>query len=58
MDELRDMMPAIKADQARLEARNEAFIPPLDEVWRRCAEVDIGIDRWGSDNVPRWPTNR
>ena len=52
------MMPAIKADQARLEARNEAFIPPLAEVWRRCAEVDIGIDRWGSDNVPRWPTNR
>lgn len=58
MDELRDMMPAIKADQARLEARNEAFIPPLAEVWRRCAEADIGIDRWGSDNVPRWPTNR
>lgn len=58
MDELRAMMPAIKADQERLEARNEAFIPPLAEVWRRCAETDIGIDRWGSDNVPRWPTNR
>ena len=58
MDELRAMMPAIKADQERLEARNRAFIPPLAEVWRRCAETDIGIDRWGSDNQPRWPTNR
>ena len=58
MDELRDMMPAIKADQERLEAKNKAFIPPLAEVWRRCAETDIGINRWGSDNQPRWPTNR
>ena len=37
MDELRDMMPTIKADQERLEAKNKAFIPPLAEVWRRCA---------------------
>lgn len=58
MDELRDMMPVIKADQERLEALNKPFIPPLAEVWRRCAEVDVGINRWGSDNVPRWPTNR
>ena len=58
MDELRDMMPQIRADQERLEAMNRPFIPPLAEVWRRCAETDIGINRWGSDNQPRWPTNR
>lgn len=57
-EELRDMMPAILADHEKLEARNRPFIPPLAEVWRRCAETDIGINRWGSDNVPRWPTNR
>lgn len=56
--ELRDMMPAIMEDQARLEAVNSQFIPHLAEVWRRCAVQDIGINRWGSDNVPRWPTNR
>ena len=58
MDELREMMPAITAGQERLEEKNRAFIPPLAEVWRRCAQTDIGIDRWGSDNQPRWPTNR
>ena len=58
MDELREMMPEIRADMERLEAMNEPFIPPLAEVWRRCAETDIGINRWGSDNQPRWPTNR
>ena len=58
MDELRELMPTIMADLERLEARNKAFIPPLAEVWRRCAETDIGINRWGSDNQPRWPTNR
>jgi 5-methylthioadenosine/S-adenosylhomocysteine deaminase len=57
-DELRAMMPAIMADHERLEARNRAFIPALAEVWRRCAETDISINRWGSDNKPRWPTNR
>ncbi len=56
--ELREMMPAIHAEHEKLEAQNSAFIPPLAEVWRRCAETDIGINRWGSDNVPRWPTNR
>ena len=58
MDELRDMMPQITADLERLEDMNKPFIPPLAEVWRRCAETDIGINRWGSDNQPRWPTNR
>jgi hypothetical protein len=22
-----------------------------------CAETDIGINRWGRDNVPRWQSN-
>jgi len=57
-DELRELMPAILADHEVLEAKNRAFIPPLAEVWRRCAETEIGINRWGSDNQPRWPTNR
>lgn len=57
-EELRDMMPAIMAEHVMLEDRNRPFIPLLAEVWRRCAETDIGINRWGSDNVPRWGRNR
>ena len=57
LDELREMMPGIMAEQEQLEERNRPFLPLLAEVWQRCAETDIGINRWGSDNVPRWQSN-
>ena len=40
-----------------MEERNRPFLPLLAEFWQRCAETDIGINRWGSDNVPRWQSN-
>ena len=38
LDELREMMPGIMAEQEQLEERNRPFLPLLAEVWQRCAE--------------------
>jgi len=54
LDEFRALAPELLAKHAIEEERNQVFIPYLQEVYKRCAAVDLGISRYGSD-MPTWP---
>ena len=55
LDEFRALAPELLAKHAPQEERNQAFIPYLQEVYKRCAAVDLGIHRYGGANMPAWP---
>ncbi len=44
--ELRELMPAIREWQDRLDVVNEAFAPTFTEVHHRCAQIPVGVERW------------
>ena len=54
LDEFRELAPELLAKHAPQEEQNQVFIPYLQEVYKRCAAVDLGINRYGSD-MPKWP---
>ncbi|PPR19607.1 MAG: Atrazine chlorohydrolase [Alphaproteobacteria bacterium MarineAlpha10_Bin2] len=55
LDEFRALAPELLAKHALEEERNQVFIPYLQEVYKRCAAVDLGIHRYGGANMPSWP---
>ncbi len=55
LDEFRALMPEIMAKHEPQEKANEAFIPYFQEVYKRCAAMDIGIHRYGGADMPKWP---
>ena len=54
LDEFRALVPELLAKHAVDEERNQVFIPYLQEMYKRCAAVDVGINRYGND-MPAWP---
>ncbi|MFI6426410.1 amidohydrolase family protein [Promicromonospora sp. NPDC050880] len=44
--ELRERMPAVAQWQDKLDLLNDGFAGVFDEVHRRCAAVDVGVERW------------
>ena len=54
LDEFRALAPELLAKHAADEERNQVFIPYLQEMYKRCAAVDVGINRYGND-MPAWP---
>jgi 5-methylthioadenosine/S-adenosylhomocysteine deaminase len=55
LDEFRALMPEIMAKHIPQEKANEAFIPYFQQVYKRCAAMDIGIHRYGAADMPSWP---
>ena len=55
LDEFRELMPEIMAKHEPQEEQNKAFLPYLQEVYERCAAVDLGIHRYGGNDMPSWP---
>jgi hypothetical protein len=55
LDEFRALWPELLAKHEPQEERNQAFIPYFQEVYKRCAAVDLGIHRYGGANMPKWP---
>ncbi len=50
--ELRDLMPAFKAYQDKVEAKNGVLEPYIAEIHKRCNLMDIGLHRLGAE--PTW----
>jgi 5-methylthioadenosine/S-adenosylhomocysteine deaminase len=55
LDEFRALVPELMAKHVPQEKQNEVFIPYLQEVYKRCAAVDLGIHRYGGNDMPSWP---
>jgi 5-methylthioadenosine/S-adenosylhomocysteine deaminase len=50
--EIRESVPALLADHAKVEERNRIFEPYFAEIHRRACARDIGLDRYAGDMTP------
>ena len=55
LDEFRALAPELLAKHAPQEERNRAFVPYFQEVYKRCAAMELGINRYGGADMPSWP---
>jgi 5-methylthioadenosine/S-adenosylhomocysteine deaminase len=51
--ELREAWLEYRPRHVAIEDANRAFEPTFSEIYRRCADMDVGINRLGSDR-PAW----
>lgn len=49
LGELREAWREYRPAHQAIEAANGEFVPAFAETHRRCASMDIGINRYGSD---------
>jgi 5-methylthioadenosine/S-adenosylhomocysteine deaminase len=54
LDELRGLLPAFLADYAAIERENARFEPYFAEIYRRCSEETLAINRYGSSPDQWW----
>jgi 5-methylthioadenosine/S-adenosylhomocysteine deaminase len=47
--ELRELMPEFLAQHGRTEAANKVLEPYFEMIVKRCAGMDVGVNRWGAE---------
>ncbi|SEO65890.1 Amidohydrolase family protein [Aquisalimonas asiatica] len=51
LEELRQLMPEFLSYHAKVERSNSRLFPYIDEIHKKCALMDIGVNRLGTDDA-------